>query len=56
MTVGLLPTTVVQAADTNDVVYVDEATSMSELVEQGVVQTSQPVQKPDNKPTVPQTR
>lgn len=55
MTVGLLPTTVVQAADTNDVVYVDEATSMSELVEQGVVQTSQPAQKPDNKPTVPQT-
>lgn len=53
MTVGLMPATVVRAAENQNAVYVDETTSMSDLVDQGIVQMDQSVQKPDNKPSVP---
>lgn len=46
MTVGLMPATVVRAAENQDVVYVDENTSMSDLVDQGIVQMEQSVSEP----------
>ena len=46
MVVGLVPVSFVQAAENNDVFYVDESTSMSDLVDKGLVQMDQPVTEP----------
>ena len=46
MVIGLVPVSFVQAAENNDVVYVDESTSMSDLVDKGLVQMDQPVTEP----------
>ena len=51
MIVGMVPVSYVQAAENDGVVYVDGSTSMSELVEQGIVQMDEPV----TEPTMPET-
>ena len=54
MVVGFVPVFGVQASQTNDVVYVDESTSISELVDSGLVHMESPKEEPSIETVAPQ--